>query len=275
MILSRSKNIQQGLSLIELLIAMVIGLFLLAGITTTYLQSKQSSIKRDEYSVLQDNGRIALELMSNTIAHAGYVAFPSGVITPSSFITNTVVSNTCNVGGQNVITPGNFPTTSTKDGVSGASDSIGVIYLGDANISMDCAGGVLPVGCQIGSGNTNSASAQIYNSFFIQNNSLQCAGSRTTNLEAIAEDVENIQFLYGVDADGDRVVDRYINATQMGTFTDNVISVQIGVLVRSERQIKSVAEVIKYSLLDQAITSPNDRYLRGVFTTTVKLRNTL
>ncbi len=275
MISLRSKKFQQGLSLIELLIAMVIGLFLLGGITTTYIQSKQSSIKRDEYSILQDNGRVALEFMSTSIAHTGYVAFPSGVISPSSFITKAVVSNTCDGGGQNVVTPGNFTGKLTEDGASGASDSIGVIYLGDANLSTDCAGGSLPVACQLGGGNTDSDSAKIYSSFFVQNNSLQCAGSRTTTIEPIADDIENIQFLYGVDADDDRVVDRYINATQMGTFANNVISIQIGVLVRSEREVKSEAEVIKYSLLDQAITSPNDRFLRAVFTTTVNLRNTL
>ena len=33
---------QSGLSLIELLVAMVIGLFLLAGITTSYLSSKKN-----------------------------------------------------------------------------------------------------------------------------------------------------------------------------------------------------------------------------------------
>jgi len=266
------NKIQQGLSLIELLIAMIIGLFLLAGITTSYIQSKQSSIKRDEFSILQDNGRTALELMSQTIVHTGYLAFPSGVITPSNFITGTVVANTCDGGGQNVVDPTIFLADSTKDG---ASDSIGVIYLGDANVSSDCAGGVLPVACQLGGGNTNSNAARIYSSFFVVDNSLQCAGSRTANPETIAEDIESIQFLYGVDADGDGLVDRYVNATDIGSFAASVVSIQIGVLVRSERQVKSEAESITYSVLDQPISSPNDRFLRAVFTTTVNLRNAL
>ena len=271
-----NKN-QQGLSLLELLIAMVIGLFLLAGITSSYLQSKKSSIQRDEYSILQGNGRIALDIMSKTIAHAGYVAFPSGFIAPSSFIRDPVVSNTCGAVGQNVVSTQIFidNPTRTQDGLLGGSDSIGVIYLGDANVSTDCAGIPLPASCQISASNRNSESAQIYSSFFIGDGALQCAGSRSADLLPIADDVENIQFLYGIDEDGDTFVDRYINATQLGTFSDNVVSVQIGVLVRSERPVKSEAEVKTYSLLDEAVTTPNDKFLRAVFTTTVNLRNTL
>ena len=48
-----------------------------------------------------------------------------------------------------------------------------------------------------------------------------------------------MQILYGVDSDGDdNVVDRYVNATQVGTFVNNIVSVQIAVLVRSAREIK-------------------------------------
>ena len=66
-----------------------------------------------------------------------------------------------------------------------------------------------------------------------------------------------MQILYGVDSDGDdNVVDRYVNATQVGTFVNNIVSVQIAVLVRSAREIKSDPESITYTLLDEAVTAP-------------------
>jgi type IV pilus assembly protein PilW len=67
----KSQNKEVGFSLLELMIAMVIGLFLLAGITTTFLGSKKASLERDEYSILQDNGRVALEIMADVIEHTG------------------------------------------------------------------------------------------------------------------------------------------------------------------------------------------------------------
>ncbi|MEB8433833.1 PilW family protein [Cocleimonas sp. KMM 6892] len=215
--------------------------------------------------------------MSKTIEHAGYTSFPSGSIFPSSFITDDVVSSACSGGKQSVVAESiaNFPDTYTDDGASGASDSIGVIYLGDNNIFSDCAGEPLPVECRISAINQDSDAARIYSSFFVEDSTLKCAGSRTADKVDIAEGIENIQLLYGVNIDGDPEVDRYINATQVGTFADNIVSVQIAILVRSSREVKDSPESIEYSLLDSVYTSPNDRFLRAVFTTTVSLRNTL
>lgn len=269
---------QKGLSLIELMIAMFIGLFLLAGISSSYLSSKKSSIHRDEYSLLQDNGRLALEVMRQTIVHGGYKAFPLGNIDPNIFITDDVNSSNCNPGGASVLNTGLFSEDSTMDGPLDTSDSIGIKYLGDDNLFTDCAGNTLPAGCRISSANQNSDSdtAGIYNAFFIDDqNTLQCSGSRSNAPEPIVEGIENMQILYGIDNDGDPEVDRYVNATQMGTFIDNVKSVQIAVLVRSSREVKEKAESKVYSLLDVAYPSPTDRYMRAVFTTTIKLRNTL
>ena len=184
-----SKSNQKGLSLLELLIAMVIGLFLLAGITTSYLSSKKSSIQRDEYSLLQDNGRLALEVMSKTIEHTGYTSFPSAIIDSSSFITGTVSSKTCNFGGESVLDPTIFPATSTQDGTS---DSIGITYMGDANVSTDCTGESLPDDCQIGSGDPDTA--RIYSAFFLDNNALQCAGSRNAERQIIADGIKICRF---------------------------------------------------------------------------------
>ena len=80
-----NRNRQSGLSLVELLIAMTIGLFLLAGITTSYLSSKKTSIKRDQYSQLEDNGRLALEILTKTLEHTGYTS-SKGVPLEDKFI---------------------------------------------------------------------------------------------------------------------------------------------------------------------------------------------
>ena len=78
--LSSNRHKQSGLSLIELMIAMFIGLFLLVGITTSYLSSKKSSIDRDQISILQENGRIALDIMAQTLQSTGYTSFTGGIL---------------------------------------------------------------------------------------------------------------------------------------------------------------------------------------------------
>jgi Tfp pilus assembly protein PilW len=265
---------QSGLSLIELLIAMLIGLFLLAGITTSYISSKKSSIQRDQFSLLEDNGRIALEVMSKTIGHTGYASNTAAPL-QNKFVTGYITSRTCAGGGESVLNTGIFPSDPTaNDDING--DRVGVVYLGDNDVFTDCSGGALPANCQI-SPNLPTETSRIFSAFFVNNTdrTLRCAGSRDSAQQIIAEGVENLQLLYGVDVNGDKAVDRYVNATNINGLWNNVVSVQIGVLVRALRETKDKAESITYTLLDTAVTSPNDRYKRAVFTTTVNLRNSL
>lgn len=269
------KN-QRGLSLIELLIAMFIGLFLLAGITSSYIHGKKSSIYQDQYSLIEDNGRLALEIMSKTIQHTGYGSNRGIPISPSKFIQGRPINGNCRFSESNILNS-NFPADSTFDSANG--DSIGVVYIGDNEISTDCSGKALPKICQVGYAPIEAA--KIYSTFYLEkdnvNNTsiLKCVGSRDTETRDIAEGVENMQILYGVNVDdsSDRSVERYVNANDMADLWNNVTSVQIALLVRSEREILDKAESKQFTLLDQNVTTPNDRYQRAVFTTTVSLRN--
>ena len=270
---------QQGFSFIELLIALAIGLFLLAGIATSYATSKGSSIKRDQFSVLEDNGRLALEIISRVVEHTGYS--PGGLtITPFITAPSDVVSDTCpdGTGTQNVIDTSIFSATTDNAG----GDTLSVIYQADNNMFTDCTGGVLPAGCRLSpipGINAIPEASKIYNTF-VRNtvtDTLECAGSRYGLKQVIAEGVENIQYLYGIDTINDSVVkvDRYVNASNVAGRWSDVVSIQIAILVRSLKPVKLIAESTEYTLLDEVITTPTDRYNRAVFSTTVHLRNTL
>lgn len=272
------KKKQTGLSLIELLIAMLIGLFLLIGITTSYLSSKKSSVTRDQVSILQDNGRAALEILTETLQHAGYRSTSLGLLEDAFMINDQPTSTSCGGTINSVVNPNIFPATNiVNDNATG--DSIGITYLGDNELNTDCAGGLveaLPAECRVGSGAAAEAS-EIYNAFFIDNNTatLQCAGSRSTAPVDIAEGVENIQILYGINADDDdsKSVERYVRASDVGNDWGLVVSIQIAILVRTPLEIKTQAESKTFSLLDEEVTTNNDRFQRAVFTTSINLRN--
>lgn len=268
-----SRNRQSGLSLVELLIAMIIGLFLLAGITSSYLSSKKTSILRDQYSQMEDNGRMALEILTNTLAHTGYTS-SKGVPLEDKFISVAadILSTNCGVN-QSVMDTSIFPTNVTIDSATG--DGIGTIHLGDNNVFTDCAGGVLPAECRLETGTIDTA--RIYNTFYLDkvNNTLMCAGSRTNAVELIAEGIENMQILYGVDENADNVSDRYVREADVNGLWNTVVSIQIAVLARSLNEVKNQAESKKFTMLNVQHTTPNDRYQRAVFSATISLRNTL
>jgi len=63
---------QNGLSLIELMIAMVLGLLLMSGVVSVFLSAKQGYVNQDATSQLQENARFALEMMTREMRMAGY-----------------------------------------------------------------------------------------------------------------------------------------------------------------------------------------------------------
>ncbi|NKB34276.1 MAG: pilus assembly protein PilW [Pseudomonadales bacterium] len=66
------KN-QVGLSLIELLIAMVLGLTLATGVIQIYVGSSTTERDQDARLRMQENGRFAMNFLSNEIRMAGYL----------------------------------------------------------------------------------------------------------------------------------------------------------------------------------------------------------
>ncbi len=63
---------QRGLSLVELMVAMVIGLILMAGVTQVYLSNRQTSRIQEAASRLQENGRFSIQFLARDIREAGY-----------------------------------------------------------------------------------------------------------------------------------------------------------------------------------------------------------
>ena len=70
--LSHRVESEQGFSLVELMIAMTIGLIILAGVGYMYMESRQSFRSMDNLSRMQESARYALEIMSRDIRMAGY-----------------------------------------------------------------------------------------------------------------------------------------------------------------------------------------------------------
>lgn len=69
----RSRYLARGVTLIELLVAMAIGLLLVIAASATYLYSKSAYNTVSETSQMEENGRFALNLLSRYIQSAGFV----------------------------------------------------------------------------------------------------------------------------------------------------------------------------------------------------------
>jgi type IV pilus assembly protein PilW len=74
---SRSNRQQRGLSLIELMVAMVIGCFLILGVTQIFISNQKSYLFQQGQGGNQENGRFALAILSQELSKAGYRSNPS------------------------------------------------------------------------------------------------------------------------------------------------------------------------------------------------------
>ncbi|MGH8397365.1 MAG: PilW family protein [Gammaproteobacteria bacterium] len=83
------KQNQIGLSLIELMIAMLVGLILLAGVLSIFLSSRSSYNINSGVAQIQENGRFALNFINAATRQAGYMSCGS-----SANVTNQLQNNT-------------------------------------------------------------------------------------------------------------------------------------------------------------------------------------
>ena len=121
------------------------------------------------------------------------------------------------------------------------------------------------------------AGATLVNTIYIAADStLHCIDS-AGNDQQIIDGVQNLQILYGVDSDLDRVADMYIRADTVTANGDwpQVVSVRLALLLSSVDPAINIPDTAVYNLLGTNVGPFNDPLRRHVFTTSVAFRNQL
>lgn len=80
---------QHGVTLVELMLAITIGLIVMLGVGTIYSNSKQTFYTQEEFSRLQENGRFALEYIARFVRGAGYAGCASGLNNVTNDLNNS------------------------------------------------------------------------------------------------------------------------------------------------------------------------------------------
>lgn len=93
---------QSGFSLIELMVAILIGSLLIIGVTELFNSSFRSALSNSELAKMQENGRIALEVIGADARRAGYrgctaadqtLSLGSNGTLPDDAVTSTAATN--------------------------------------------------------------------------------------------------------------------------------------------------------------------------------------
>lgn len=315
----------QGMTLVELLVALTLGLLVIAGIGQIYTAAKRSYDIQTNMSHLQDAGRYAIDTLTRDIQRAGYW----GLTDMRTLIANNLnggepsPDGTCSSGDSTwgSMVRGRIFGLNDISGPNGSSyQCIGTDWLQSDVLVVRYANPAQPNSCSDTaqytyirtkpysysvsiSVNPGCLSSQagttvhrvVARAYYVQKNSqARCNGTTIPSLAMeeltagglpIKRDlivgVENLQFQFGVDTDTppDGSVNQYLNADQISndfTITPNwnqVMSVRVWALVRSECPEAGYNNKAQYTLGDNPPFTMNDNYRRQLYSTTISLRN--
>lgn len=85
---TRQPPSQSGMSLIELMIAMTLGLVVLGGVAAAFLGSKQSYRVNENLARMQETARYAFDILSKDIRMAGYYGCAGNISNPTNTLNN-------------------------------------------------------------------------------------------------------------------------------------------------------------------------------------------
>ncbi len=232
---SRTAQHQAGLSLIELMIAMVLGLIVLAAAYNAYTGTTRSARFNDGLQALQENGRYGIGVLQRSLRLAGYS--PNGLLAPLDIAAGSATTLVMQV-------------TEAYD--CGGGDTAGAPTPG---VAINTYTFVPPAAGDVTSGY------------------ISCTGNVSGTPVRLIENVEAFRVLYGLDSDFDdtREPERFV-PWSAGIDAAEVVALRVALLANSGQPVRRQSAELTYTVLDTNVAT-NDAYARHVYASTIGLRN--
>lgn len=320
-------NKQQGFSIIELVVALAIGTVLLAGVLSTFVSMKTTSEETSSYGALQENGRLALSLLTNDLLKQGFWGEMSADLSFSSLtsVPNQIASDCSGDGLNNSSFPqtvGNFRELWGKT----AANASEINCISDAKIGSDIIQVKRVIAESIDADDrednryyliSNMTSGAIFDGddaaipvidygniwqyqhhvYYVKEETygnttvpiltkgrLRSSDTPPIDFQPLVDGIEMIRFTYGVDLDGDNVVDVFLKPEDMvddywdGLNNSKILAVTIYVLARDMEPDINYENKNSYQIAGDAISfvdadGNGDNFRRLLFSATVTLYN--
>ncbi len=299
---------EKGVTLIELMVAMTLGLVVSLVVGTVFAQGSRAHAEDDRYVRMIENGRFGLEQITRDLR---MISFWGEMLDSAAIGTALVAGEDCGIVAFDGATAIQFnnahssPATEQFDITANACPTVtgsvrantsqlaikhasgvgltagatdGVVYLrsnGTAGNFIDDAGSVAPP-----AGFRDWA--YVPSVYYIgESNGIpslcrtQLAGlalDTITSDECLATGVEQLHIQFGIDVDGDGAVNQY-KANPTAAEMPTALTARVYILVRSDSIDPAYTNNKTYHLGDLDIAGGGDHFYRRVFSSTVKLRN--
>lgn len=277
-------NKQNGMTLVELIVAAALGLIIVAFITNIMLSSSRTALQSEGLSQAQENGRFILSWLQGNVRSAG-LPYPNSE-------TQERIAPFADKCSGSVMPPADNADCSFNSDSSDVSDRLAVrrTFINDAALGndaskRDCSGADITV-AGITDGDiitdlywvqTDASDSSGYG------NELVCVtyynSVKVSDAQVIANGIDGMQVLYGVRASDDNQhrsnVNRFVSLTDLGNNIDwsTIGAVRIAILTRSFTEQAHEKRKRSYILLDAAPVDFDDSVARHIQSTTIFLPN--
>lgn len=291
--------VRQGFSIVELLVAMTIGVGLLLLTTTLYFSSRSSFRLNNESMRLHQDGSYAMMLMERNLRQAGFgnLVFASAYANGAQ-ITDFIQADGTAAQGLRGCDNGFVKPLGAKKNFSCGTipkmASFEVGYRVDDHFDSTSGAGTDCNGARVRRKTAVPPDHPAYrfspdvaialNRFFVDArpgklaNSLYCQGNGNDSSQPIINNVEDLQLIYGVAPVDDFTPRQYLSAAQVDALSADqqanwkrVISVKLCLQIRSDHDV--TVEPQQFVSCAGTAKLATDRKLRAVFTRVVTLRN--
>ncbi len=327
----------KGYTLVEVMIAIVIGLVLISSVTATYVVQTRSYVTQESVAEVNNQSKVAHDLIAHDIKMAGFGTPDDMNLDPINTLTTMIVPLDSTSSSDAITIVGGFRMIGTIWPVGTASGGPCPDYLeiGDTSLDIVLSGATIPNitdmsyltfdGIQyvratsVTSGGTNitfdpplprnfplvdsdgdgtcDTGRPVYLvedvTYCIDSNltlrrirrnadAALCKASNGSDDEVIAENIEDLQFRYALDTDGDGILDDpdgdgEIDFEDGSSVADpsTIKAVRINVLARSDKpdQNYKLQGMPPAMVENRAHSSTYDDFRRRWWQTTVKIRN--
>lgn len=232
---SHSARRQRGLSLVELMISLVVGLILIAAVFNMYSGNVRSARFTEGMQAIQENGRYAVSVLQRSFRLAGYSPIPGVTEELEAIDIENSGSEKLVVRARQAYDCNGLSTTET-DGIA-----VNTYTLDTNTQALVCKGN--------------------------QSDSADMAIVEGVDEFRILYGIDRTE--------GDSCEPQLYESYSDSLDSSSVVAVRFGLLVNSGNAIRNRNEAKTFVVLDKEVTSANDRLVREVFSGTVLLRNNI
>ncbi|MBU0811647.1 MAG: PilW family protein [Gammaproteobacteria bacterium] len=245
---------QHGLSIIEMMVALLISSFLIIGITQVYLDNRENTLFQQSQGQNIDNARFSILLLEQTLAKAGYRRAPDETM-ETAFPSDSI--GACGPMGAGQVVKRMSAT------------SFCIRYQPAFPDARDCAGDNIP---NIPA-SPYIATAPVTEIFDLNDGNLTCRQAGGAEQE-LASNVEGLKLLYGSNNNEEKRIETYSETPEK-----NIRAVHFSIMTASSTEVAKSPGSAAYKFWHKPNTEgaeepdPEDKRLYTMLSSSTSMRN--